>query len=182
MHFIGYFWGLGAADLLAIKEEVGPPKVELIDWVLSCYKSNIGGFGGNKKQDASLLNTQHALYVLFQLEELAPFLSKNSQKLLSFIALQQHSDGSFSNDSAGEIDTRFSYCAIASLRLLYLKDSEETSFNSFCKNHEINLDKAIEYVLSCQNYDGGFGGLPSGESHAAYTWCCVAFLSISEFK
>jgi geranylgeranyl transferase type-2 subunit beta len=34
-----------------------------------------------------------------------------------FVSLQ-NSDGSFNGDYAGEIDTRFSYCAISALSLL----------------------------------------------------------------
>ena len=30
----------------------------------------------------------------------------------------------------------------------------------------INVDKATEFVLSCMNFDGGFGCRPGSESHA----------------
>ena len=30
----------------------------------------------------------------------------------------------------------------------------------------IDLDKAIEFVLLCMNFDGGFGRVPGSESHA----------------
>jgi len=30
----------------------------------------------------------------------------------------------------------------------------------------INVDKAVEFVLKCQNFDGGFGSRPGSESHA----------------
>lgn len=30
----------------------------------------------------------------------------------------------------------------------------------------INLDKAVEFVLSSMNFDGGFGCRPGSESHA----------------
>lgn len=30
----------------------------------------------------------------------------------------------------------------------------------------INVDKAVEFVLSCMNFDGGFGCRPGSESHA----------------
>lgn len=31
---------------------------------------------------------------------------------------------------------------------------------------KINVDKAVEFVLSCMNFDGGFGCRPGSESHA----------------
>ena len=43
----------------------------------------------------------------------------------------------------------------------------------------INLKKATEYVLSCQNFDGGFGSIPGAESHGAYCFVCIGFLSVT---
>lgn len=34
------------------------------------------------------------------------------------------------------------------------------------KMDAINVDKAVEFVLSCMNFDGGFGCRPGSESHA----------------
>ena len=42
----------------------------------------------------------------------------NTEKLADFMASLQNPDGSFNGDYAGEIDTRFSYCAISALSLL----------------------------------------------------------------
>lgn len=44
----------------------------------------------------------------------------------------------------------------------------------------INLPKAIEFVMSCCNADGGFGSKPNAESHAGLIYCCVGFLSITK--
>ena len=33
-------------------------------------------------------------------------------------------------------------------------------------------------MLACQNVDGGFGGIPNAESHAAYVFCSVGALAI----
>lgn len=35
-----------------------------------------------------------------------------------------------------------------------------------------------EFILSCQTYEGGFGGCPCTEAHGGYTFCAVACLSI----
>lgn len=72
------------------------------------------------------------------------------------IVERQNGDGSFSGDEFGEIDTRFSYCAIAALVLL--KGSNLWSL--------INCSLAKEYILACQNCDGGFSAIPGGESHS----------------
>lgn len=91
----------------------------------------------------------------------------------------------------GEIDTRFSFCAIATLALLvwvhcivflqqlvlfksikvfhflFLFFLKKLFFSTFKgKMDTINLDKAVEFVLSSMNFDGGFGCRPGSESHA----------------
>lgn len=76
--------------------------------------------------------------------------------LMEYVGIteRQFPDGSFSGDEDGEIDTRFSYCAIATLSLLGQLDSS------------INIKTAVEFIRKCRNYDGGFGAIPGGESHA----------------
>jgi len=73
--------------------------------------------------------------------------------------------GSFSGDSWGETDARFSYCAVAALALL---DSL----------HRLDRHKTVAFLARCQNFDGGFGMVEGAESHAAYVWTCVAALAI----
>uniref|UniRef100_A0A3Q2D8K8 Geranylgeranyl transferase type-2 subunit beta n=1 Tax=Cyprinodon variegatus TaxID=28743 RepID=A0A3Q2D8K8_CYPVA len=47
------------------------------------------------------------------------------------------------------------------------------------KMDTINVDKAVEFVLSCMNFDGGFGCRPGSESHAGQIYCCTGFLSLT---
>lgn len=68
-------------------------------------------------------------------------------------SLQDRETGVFAGDKWGEVDTRFIYGAFNTLSLLGKLDY-------------IDVDKAVEYVLRCKNYDGGFGMLPGAESHA----------------
>lgn len=99
-----------------------------------------------------------------------------SQCLL-VIAERQLPDGSFSGDLFGEVDSRFSYCAIACLSLLGRLD-------------RINVGMAASFIDSCRNPDGAYGAVPGAESHAGQgeSWtfysvptlvfCCVAALNI----
>lgn len=48
---------------------------------------------------------------------------------------------------------RFSYIAICSLALLHGLE-------------KIDVEKAVKYIVSCKNLDGGFGCTPGAESHA----------------
>lgn len=76
----------------------------------------------------------------------------NIYSFLDVSSLQKE-DGSFTGDEWGEVDTRFSFCAIACLSLIKKLDL-------------IDNAKAASFILSCQNFDGAFGVIPEAESHA----------------
>ncbi|KAG7580960.1 PFTB repeat [Arabidopsis suecica] len=82
------------------------------------------------------------------------------------IAGLQNEDGSFSGDIWGKVDTRFSYIVICCLSILKCLD-------------KINVKKAVDYIVSCKNLDGGFGCTPGAESHAGQIFCCVGALAIT---
>jgi geranylgeranyl transferase type-2 subunit beta len=63
------------------------------------------------------------------------------------------------------VDTRFSYCAVSALSLLGKLDI-------------IDKVKARNFILSCKNIDGAFGGMPGAESHAAYVFTAIGTLKI----
>ena len=87
------------------------------------------------------------------------------KKIATYISSLQQNDGSFMGDKYGEIDTRFTYCALNSLKIL----------NSL---HLINIDLAYQFILSCQNYDGGFGAIPGAETHSGQIFfvCFIKYL------
>jgi geranylgeranyl transferase type-2 subunit beta len=100
--------------------------------------------------------------------------------IAKYIGSLQQVDGSFAGDQWGEIDTRFSYCAISSLAIL-----------GELQNGYIDIDKAVEFIgrsisfsdtsqaRRCRNFDGGFGAVPGAESHAGQIFCCVGALSMT---
>lgn len=90
----------------------------------------------------------------------------DGEGVVSFVKSLQSPDGSFSGDSWGETDTRFTYCAINCLRLLNRIDA-------------IDLGAAVEFIRSCGNFDGGFGSVPGAESHAGQVFCCVGALAMA---
>lgn len=57
---------------------------------------------------------------------------------------------------------RFSYLAICCLSLLHQLD-------------KINVEKAVKYIVSCKNLDGGFGCTPGGESHAGQSMLYILY-------
>lgn len=89
----------------------------------------------------------------------------DSERIIKYIIALQNKDGSFSGDEAGEVDTRFSYCAVSALSLLGSLD-------------RIDREAARDFVLKCKNIDGAFGGMPGAESHAAYVFTAIGTLKI----
>lgn len=91
----------------------------------------------------------------------------NIDKMVEFVKSLQQEDGSFFGDKWGEVDLRFSFCAIATLALVDRLDA-------------IDIDTAVCFIMKCNNaIDGGFGSRPGSESHAGLIYCGLGALSIT---
>jgi geranylgeranyl transferase type-2 subunit beta len=90
----------------------------------------------------------------------------DADAVAAFAGSLQRDDGSFAGDEWGEIDTRFSYCALCLCKLCGRMDA-------------IDVDAAAAFVDRCKNWDGGYGAEPGGESHAGQIFVCVAALEIA---
>lgn len=141
--------------------------LSLVDWIFTCFDTKAGGFGGNTGQDAHLLYTLSALQILALADRLAGDDRLPRDRVIQFIASLQQPDGSFCGDAWGEIDTRFTYCALQSLALLNALEA-------------VNVHAAATYIVACRNLDGGFGCVPGAESHAGQVFCCVGALAIAQ--
>ena len=127
-----------------------------------------GPLGAGKYRRSSVANTYVALAMLRMLgDDLA---GVNRDALLGELRTLQMEDGNFLSalidGEAGESgDLRFVYsaCAISYM----LKDWSG-----------IDKEKAIEFILACQNLDGAFGQLPCLESHGGSTYCALAALAL----
>ena len=62
-----------------------------------------------------MTSTLYAILILAMYESLDTI---DTDKVVGYIKNLQNSDGSFRGDYAGEVDTRFSYCAVSALSLL----------------------------------------------------------------
>nr|CAB3265392.1 geranylgeranyl transferase type-2 subunit beta-like [Phallusia mammillata] len=158
----GIFWGLTALDLLHSKNRLC--EADIVEFVVSCQKE-CGGFGPSPRHDDSILYTLSAIQVLCTYDKLDKI---DVNKAVEYIGKLQNEDGSFSGDKWNEIDTRFSFCAVASLSLL----------GRLWDNCPINHEKCVLFILSCMNFDGGFGCRPCSESHSGQIYCCVGALAI----
>lgn len=83
--------------------------------------------------------------------------------------LQNLETGTFAGDEWGEEDTRFLYGALNALSLLGLM-------------HLVDVNKAVDFIASCANSDGGYGICPGAESHSGQIFTCLAALSIANRK
>ena len=156
------YWGVSALNILHQLDRHN--KEETIQFLQQCECEN-GGYSGSIGQDSHITSTHYAILVLAQFGRLD--LVKK-EKVANYIKSLQNEEGSFKADKYAETDSRFSYCAVAILKILGLLNE-----------NYINLKKATEYVLSCQNFDGGFGSIPGAESHGAYCFVCIGFLSVT---
>jgi geranylgeranyl transferase type-1 subunit beta len=105
----------------------------------------------NKHHCANIIVTFYCMCALKTLGD--DFSRINKKALLTAIKALQQKDGSFYG-SPQELtpDMRFSYCAIAVCAFL----------NDFSV---IDIEKATQWILSCQTYEGGFGQEPGTEAH-----------------
>ncbi|KAG7351509.1 prenyltransferase and squalene oxidase repeat domain containing protein [Nitzschia inconspicua] len=137
----------------------------IVEWVYRCFDERSGGFGGNIGHDGHLLYTLSAVQILAMAN--TEISQEKREAVIQFVVSLQQQDGSFSGDQWGEIDTRFTYCALCTLSLLKALD-------------RVDVSQAVEYIASCQNLDGGFGSMKGAESHAGQVFCCVGALSIAK--
>lgn len=161
----GMYWGLNALYLMRVLEADSPEVIKAIEFIKTCQTVE-GGFSAAPNHDPHILHTLSAIQILKILNKChSEYI--DVERCVAYIKSLQQKDGSFSGDKWGEIDTRFSLCALAALKLLGHLEA-------------IDMDKAVEFVISCWNeIDGGFGRLPSSESHSAYVYCCVGSLAIA---
>ncbi|XP_076823535.1 geranylgeranyl transferase type-2 subunit beta-like isoform X1 [Clavelina lepadiformis] len=158
----GIYWGLTTLDLLNSLDKLD--KAEIISFVVSCQTDD-GGFSPSPRHDCSILYTLSAIQVLCTYDQLDAI---DVNKAIKYIASLQNDDGSFCGDVWGEVDTRFSFCAVASLALV----------GRLWTDCPINTKHCVEFILSCMNFDGGFGCRPGSETHSGQVYCCVGALSI----
>jgi geranylgeranyl transferase type-2 subunit beta len=161
----GIYWGLTAMSILGRDLQTEMASDSIIDWVMLCRDGETGGFGGSIGHDPHLLYTLSAIQILALLHKIDRL--EDVDKTAKFIASMQKEDGSFMGDKWGEIDTRFTYCALSALSIL-----------GKLRSGYIDVEKSMNYIISCRNFDGGFGAVPGGESHAGQIFCCIGALSI----
>jgi len=176
------YFALNALDILGELDAV-ENKEEIIEWV---YGNQVlltdvngpgcGGFIGGaftgpmegtsvtKYHKSHVTMTYCALLILTILED--DFSRVDRRAITNGLRSLQQDDGSFEAVEFGtEKDMRFVFSAVAVSFILQ-------DFSG------IDVDKAAEFVIASQSYDGGFGILPHQESHSGAIYTAVAALSL----
>ncbi|KAK8441822.1 Rab geranylgeranyltransferase [Candidozyma auris] len=159
----GLYWGIMALDTMNALDAL--PQDEVLQFVVDCYDKEKGGFAPFPGHDAHMLTTLSGLQILFIYRRLDLIEGEKRDKIIDFVMQQRCADGSFKGDAFGEIDTRFVFAAVYILKMLGRL------------THEV-AEGATEFIMRCQNFDGGFGLLPGSESHAAQVYTSLGTLAI----
>lgn len=157
------YWILHSLELLG--ERVSCQEEETIVKFLARCQDPAGGFGGGPGQLAHLAPTYAAVNALVIVGSESALSLIDRQKLYSWLDKLRCDDGAFTMHVDGEVDIRGVYCALSVARLTNIYTS------SLFKNTE-------QWLLRCQTYEGGFGGVPGMEAHGGYSFCGLAALCL----
>jgi len=117
-----------------------------------------GGFCGGPNQMPHLAPTYAAICALCLIGTEEAYMVINRENLYTFLLSLRLPNGSFRMHKYGESDVRAVYCAVVVSRL--------TNIYS-----DVLFDSSARWVIRCQTYEGGFGGVPGVEAHGGYTFC-----------
>lgn len=135
--------------------------------IIRCRSPN-GGFAGGPKQYPQLAPTYAAVNSLCIIGTKKAYNAIDRQSLMKFLWSVREPNGAFRMHVDGEIDVRGAYCAISCAKLCNITRLEEEKL--FCDT--------ASWIVSCQTYEGGFGGAPDLEAHGGYSFCAAAALTM----
>ena len=157
------YWIVHSLELLnePITEE---DKSILVKFLAKCQDPD-GGFAGGPGQLAHLAPTYAAVNSLVIIGTEEAYKIVDRSKMVEWMNRLRCDDGAFTMHVDGELDIRGVYCALSAARLLNIYSPE--LFH--------NTD---QWLLRCQSYEGGFGGVPGMEAHGGYSFCGLAALML----
>lgn len=160
------YWILNAAHLLS--HSFSEPLLDqIVDFLVKCRSPN-GGFGGGPGQDPHLAPTYAAVNSLCIIGTEKAYKAINRLTLKQFLMNVREPNGAFRMHVGGEIDVRGCYCAITAAKLAGFSKKDEDEI----------FENTIDWIVSCQTYEGGIGGAPDLEAHGGYAFCGIAALTL----
>jgi len=157
------YWLLHSLELL--EETITEEEKEDIVAFLSLCQDPCGGFAGGPGQLAHLAPTYAAVNALCILGTPRALASIDRPLLAAWMDRLRQEDGAFMMHLDGELDIRGVYCALAVARLTNIYTPQ------LFRHTE-------QWLVRCQSYEGGFGGVPGMEAHGGYSFCGLAALML----
>lgn len=156
------YWGVNALMLLGM--DVEDLKKYIGDTILACQSPD-GGLGGGNGQLSHLAPTYAGITALALCGDAKKWDQIDRKKMYKYLMDMKQDDGSFTMHRNGEVDTRACYCALAVASLLNIVTDELVA-------------DTVEFIQSCQTYEGGFSAIPGTEAHGGYAFCALGALCI----
>ncbi|XP_023236076.1 geranylgeranyl transferase type-2 subunit beta-like isoform X3 [Centruroides sculpturatus] len=166
----GLYWGLTAMDLMEKLDVLS--KQEILDFIQQC-QHECGGFGASVGHDPHLLYTLSAIQILTIYDSVDII---NVGNVVNYVKSLQKEDGSFMGDKWGEVDTRFSFCAVACLALLIYCCLGTLSILGHL--HQVNSNLLGWWLSERQLPSGGLNGRPEKIPDVCYSWWVLSSLKI----
>lgn len=156
------YWLLNAHVVLS-GDAIGPEtrRRALAKINLLVIEDGLGGIAGGPNDQIGHAALTYAAVLVLALIEDYDTLARIRHNLARWFALLKHPDGSFAMHVDGERDTRSVYSVLVVLKMLGVGTAEL-------------FDGTLDWLLSCQTYEGGFAGVPGTEAHGGYAFCAVA--------
>lgn len=179
----GVYWMLSGIALL--KSSINKDLCYgLKKFVSECHVSEEGGFACYPGLRPTAISTVSGILATYLLADLFPHSADDTdthdkrsigvRQYIERLRAVSHNSGRMSflnyissSRSRSEVDTRFAFCTVAAAYLT-------KNFNCI----ESDREGLIDWILDCNNFDGGFGCVPGCESHAGQTYCCMAALEL----
>lgn len=189
------FWTLNTLKLLRCDrkeskhfERYNKYKQNVLSYAIECYESNISetssasGFSPHPTHPQNVTSTLSGIQI-FYLCDYTDFDPERIRRYLTSNFIENSNTLAFMNDEFGDVDTRIDCCVVVGLYLLECLDAKCLDAKTNAKNKLKELlqekyEKFITHLLMCYNFDGGFGQVEGGESHAAQCFCCLSCLDI----
>lgn len=124
-----------------------------------------GGFSGYKQDFTNTISLYGVIIGIMAIGTEEAYKLIDRKKIYDLLISLKQPDGSFLVSIDGESDIRSTEVAIVISKYLNILDDKIS-------------EKTADFVLSCQNYDGGFSPVPHCESHGGYIYCGIACLAI----
>lgn len=158
------YWCVNALKLL--KADIDQTTCKAVsEHILSYVETVGGGIGGGVGQMGHAAATYAGVCALALSQDTVLWCKLDRPAIYKWLLSLKTPENSFSMHLGGESDTRAVYCVLSVASMLDILTLELA-------------EGVLEWLQSCQTYEGGFGGAPYDEAHGGYTFCAVAALCI----